>query len=107
MSEQEQEGRNVKAEVRGEQRAGESREAQFTHMVLVSGLPLRTTRSGTNFTFHSLKAFLRHFCPPLKGHVQSFHKWITHTVQLKLYIRKQEEQWNSNKRRSIVVYIEK
>lgn len=66
-----------------EEREGESREAQFTHMVLVSGLPLRTMWSGTNFTFHSLKAFLRHFCPPLKGHGQSLHKWTTHTVQLK------------------------
>lgn len=47
--------------------------AQFTHMVLVSGLPLRTMWSGRNFTFHSLRAFLRHFCPPLKGHFHSFY----------------------------------
>lgn len=53
-----------------ERKEGESREAQFTHMVLVSGLPLRTMWSGRNFTFHSLRAFLRHFCPPLKGHFQ-------------------------------------
>lgn len=61
-----------------EKREGESRETQFTHMVLVSGLPLRTMWSGTNFTFHSL----RHFCLQLKGHFQSFHIWTIHTVQL-------------------------
>lgn len=40
-----------------EKREAESRKAQFTHMVLVSGLPLRTMWSGRNFTFHSLRAF--------------------------------------------------
>lgn len=39
-----------------ERREGEG-EAKFTHMVLVSGLPLRTMWSGRNFTFHSLRAF--------------------------------------------------
>ena len=67
---------------RGEQGEGESREAPFTHMVLVSRLPLRTMWSGRNFTFHSLRAFLRNFYPPLKGHFQSFYIGIIHTVHL-------------------------
>lgn len=67
---------------RGEQRERESREAPFTHMVLFSRLPLRTVWSGRNFTFHSLRAFLRHFYPPLKGHFKLFHVGVIHTVQL-------------------------
>lgn len=69
-----------------------------------------TTWSGTNFTFHSLKAFLRHFCPPLKGHVQSFHKGITHTMQLE-YTNKNNSGKLESKRveyqKNKVVYTEK
>ena len=46
--------------------------AKFTHMVLVSGFPIWIIWFGRNFTFHSLKAFLRHFYPPPKGHFQLF-----------------------------------
>lgn len=67
---------------RGEQRGRESREAPFTHMVLVRRLPLRTVWSGRNFTFHSLRAFLRHFYPPLEGHFQLFYVGVIHTVHL-------------------------
>lgn len=60
---------------RGRRERERAERSKFTHMVLVSGLPLGTMWSGTNFTFHSLKAFLRHFYPPLKG-----HKWMEHTL---------------------------
>ena len=66
-----------------EKSEGESREAQFTHMVLVSGPIKGQCGLETNSTFHSLRAFLRHSCPPLKGHFQPFHIWIIHNVQLK------------------------
>lgn len=74
----------------GRERERREGEAQFTHMVLVSGFPLRTMWSGRNFTFHSLRAFLRHFCPPLNGHFQSYHMDNTHCAT-DIYIR--EQQW--------------
>lgn len=85
----------MNAEVSGGQRGREKREkesteAQFTHMVLVSGLPLRTMWSGRNFTFHSLRAFLRHFYPPPKGHFQSLLSYKTHYAT-EMNIR--EQQW--------------
>lgn len=52
-----------------ERKARGGTEAQFTHMVLVSRRPLWTMWVGRNFTFHSLKAFLRHFYYPPKCHL--------------------------------------
>lgn len=75
----------------GRERETREGEAQFTHMVLVSGLPLRTMWSGRNFTFHSLRAFLRHFCPPLKRSL-SVISYMDHThCATEIYIKKQ--QW--------------